>query len=395
MIPVVGNEVIQMAIYEDIGRAADEILDRVTDAVQNGNYAHMSEDIAQSIKRNNQIRTNPYASGASRHMTKDQLAEQKAHQTAFSRQAPATSGLSAMSALLTVFIAVNIAIVVVLVLVALFAGFIPKVGSDVRILALVAAGVFGALDLVFVHFLRDTNRRKNTQLLFAKYQKIIGKSEYYQIQELEVKTGQTHEKVVSDIRSMMDAQQLPGASLDPGETTLILSDYARSQYRSLMQNTAARQQADSSLSPEARDIIKKGEEYVAQIHHLNDLIPEEEMSDKLDDLENIMKKIFAEVRKNPAKSTDLRRLMDYYLPTTLKLVQAYADVENKPETENITAMKKEIASSLDMINEACNKIFDEMFEDDAWDISSDINVMKSMMKQDGLVEDDNFSPSDK
>ena len=75
------------------------------------------------------------------------------------------------------------------------------------------------------------------------------------------------------------------------------------------------------------------------------------------------------------------------LNTTNKLVQAYADAENQPDTENISQIKKEIEDSLDMINAACEKIFDEMFTDDAWDISSDINVMKRMMEQDGLVDD--------
>ena len=68
-------------------------------------------------------------------------------------------------------------------------------------------------------------------------------------------------------------------------------------------------------------------------------------------------------------------------------MQAYADAENQPDTENISQIKKEIEDSLDMINAACEKIFDEMFTDDAWDISSDINVMKRMMEQDGLVDD--------
>ena len=80
--------------------------------------------------------------------------------------------------------------------------------------------------------------------------------------------------------------------------------------------------------------------------------------------------------------------MSYYLPTTVKLLTAYSQIDDKPELgANITGTKKEISDSLDMINDAFEKLFDSMFEDMSWDVSSDISVMKTMMAQDGLAMD--------
>ena len=83
----------------------------------------------------------------------------------------------------------------------------------------------------------------------------------------------------------------------------------------------------------------------------------------------------------------MRKLIEYYLPTTAKLLNAYIDLEKQPEVgDNIKNTKIEIENTLDTINDAFEKLLDSMFEDMAWDISSDINVMKNMMAQDGLTE---------
>ena len=123
------------------------------------------------------------------------------------------------------------------------------------------------------------------------------------------------------------------------------------------------------------------------------------MSDKLYRLENIMNRIFDQVEKDPDSADELHKLMNYYLPTTLKLLANYRTMEQRGvsygemkearETtdvgENIVKTKKEIDSAMDTINEAFENLLDSLFQDMAWDISSDISVMKSMMAQDGLT----------
>ena len=112
------------------------------------------------------------------------------------------------------------------------------------------------------------------------------------------------------------------------------------------------------------------------------------MSDKLYRLEEITKRIFEQVQKDPSKEKDLRKLMNYYLPTTTKLLNAYADLNDQPEAgENIRETKRQIEGSMDVINEAFEKLLDDLFQEQAWDLSSDLNVMKTMMAQDGLTDD--------
>ena len=81
--------------------------------------------------------------------------------------------------------------------------------------------------------------------------------------------------------------------------------------------------------------------------------------------------------------------MRYYLPTTLKLVNAYREFEQQPaQGENIRSAKEEIKKSLDVINQAFEKLLDSLFEDDALDISTDISVLHTMLAQEGLTGSD-------
>ena len=106
-------------------------------------------------------------------------------------------------------------------------------------------------------------------------------------------------------------------------------------------------------------------------------------------MENIITKIFAEVRANPSLASNLSMFMDYYLPTTTKLINAYAEMDAQPvQGGNIQSAKKEIENSLDTINDAYENLLDSFFKEQALDVATDISVMKTMMKQEGLTPDD-------
>ena len=81
--------------------------------------------------------------------------------------------------------------------------------------------------------------------------------------------------------------------------------------------------------------------------------------------------------------------MEYYLPTTVKLLDAYQQLESQPiQGENIRNSRKEIEQTLDTLNVAFEKLLDSLFEDVAWDVSSDISVLHTMLAQEGLTGND-------
>ncbi len=101
-----------------------------------------------------------------------------------------------------------------------------------------------------------------------------------------------------------------------------------------------------------------------------------------------MDRIFDRVEQNPESVDDIRRLMEYYLPTTVKLLEAYQELSAQPvDGDNIRASMKEIEDTLDTLNAAFERLLDNLFQDTAWDVSSDISVLQTMLAQEGLTED--------
>ena len=148
----------------------------------------------------------------------------------------------------------------------------------------------------------------------------------------------------------------------------------------------------SAVSEETRSILAEGREFISHIHECNEKIPDETMTQKLDVLENVVTRIFQQVEQKPESAPDLHRMMSYYLPITRKLIDAYIELDDQNlKGENATKTRREIELSLDTINSAFETFLDSFFEDTAWDISSDISTLKTMMARDGLTGNRDFA----
>ena len=136
-------------------------------------------------------------------------------------------------------------------------------------------------------------------------------------------------------------------------------------------------------------MIEEGNAYIEQIRKSNDAIPGVEISNKMYHLENVIRRIFKRVEQHPELIDDLHKFMDYYLPTTVKLLQAYEELDKQDvEGDNIKTAKKEIENTLDTINQAFENLLDSCYKDTAWDISTDISVLNTMLAKEGLTGDE-------
>ena len=231
---------------------------------------------------------------------------------------------------------------------------------------------------------------------YALYKEILEKNHYADVSNLAKKVGLPEEKIVSELRDLTNKGFFKQGHFDDQEKTFIADDRIYQQYLETQANAAVvrreaeqRAKEESSISPEVMEVLDRGNAYIAEIHRINDMIPGDEVSKKLARMENIVTKIFAEVREKPELASNLSMFMDYYLPTTAKLINAYAEMDARPvQGENIQSAKREIENSLDTINDAYENLLDSFFKDQALDVATDISVMKTMMKQEGLAPDD-------
>ena len=124
---------------------------------------------------------------------------------------------------------------------------------------------------------------------------------------------------------------------------------------------------------------------IREIRELNDRIADRIISDKIDRIELLTTRIFHLVEERPAMKPQIRKFMNYYLPTTLKLLDSYALLEAQGiEGDNITASKKEIERTMDTLIAGFEKQLDRLFCSQAMDITADVEVLEGMMAQDGL-----------
>lgn len=138
------------------------------------------------------------------------------------------------------------------------------------------------------------------------------------------------------------------------------------------------------------------DEILTRLRKLNDAIPGEEMSDKISRLEAVAAKIFDQAESSPEKLPQMRRFLDYYLPTSLKLLETYAELEAQGiEGENIRESKHRIEDAMDTLVVAFENQLDKLFQADALDVSADIDVMENMLRADGLTGADPFDLSTK
>ena len=145
---------------------------------------------------------------------------------------------------------------------------------------------------------------------------------------------------------------------------------------------------NSRLTPEVKAIIQKGNEYIKSIRESNDAIPGEQISEKIYRIEILVKRIFQQTENHPENVPDLRKLMEYYLPMTVKLLKAYEELDRQPvQGDNIMKSKGEIEDTLDTLNIAFEKLLDNLFQDTAWDVSADISVLNTMLAQEGLTDE--------
>ena len=142
---------------------------------------------------------------------------------------------------------------------------------------------------------------------------------------------------------------------------------------------------ETTGNPEIDSLLKERDRALSEMRRLNDAIEDEKISAQIDHLETVTAKIIDVVAKEPKKLPQIRRFMDYYLPTTLKILNAYDRMGSAGVSgENIDATKQKVEKMMDTIVLAYDKQLDALFGEEALDISTDITVMEQLLRQEGL-----------
>ena len=229
---------------------------------------------------------------------------------------------------------------------------------------------------------------------FKVYLKALGTKTSITLERLSRSVGKNERFVRKELQKMIKQGLFLEGHLDNEQKNLITSDetfreFERSRLELEQRKRSQAVQAAKAPDPKIQEVLDKGNAYVKEIRRCNDEIPGEEISAKIDRMEAIVRKIFERAEAHPEVIPDMKKLMDYYLPMTVKLLNAYADMDRQPvQGETIRKSKQEIDATLDTLNAAFEKLLDELFQDAAIDVSSDISVLNTLLAQEGLTGSD-------
>lgn len=234
---------------------------------------------------------------------------------------------------------------------------------------------------------------------------------FCQIEELAAKMNLSEKEMLKELKKMIRSGAFPQGHIDEQGTCLMLDDRSYQQYLQAQRSWKQRQEAEKEekqrqearkkeqkreqkkeaqeISPEIQAMVQEGGRYITSLREANDAILGEVISAKLDKLELIISKIFESVIRHPEQAGEMKKFMEYYLPTTLKLVNTYREFDGLPvKGENITTAMTEIERTLDTIIVAFEKLLDDLFQDTAFDVSADISVLEAMFAREGYKESD-------
>jgi hypothetical protein len=266
-----------------------------------------------------------------------------------------------------------------------------------------AAAFLGLGGLAMLGF---SSRMKKTHRRFGKYLAVIGSRKVMRVRDIAAAIPVSEDQACEDLEKMIDEGRFPpGAYLDMSTRAMVIdgsmAQDAPAREIKLSFETeapfrqAAKPEVKAEPKPEPKPQAKPesappADPYLSkldEIRRMDELIENEEVSRKIQRIREVTACIFDQVKENPEKLDQIRTFMNYYLPTTLKLLNAYAQLEKqKVSGENIRVSMERIEKMLSQLVFAFEQQLDQMFEADALDISSDIKVLERMMAKDGLSE---------
>ena len=233
------------------------------------------------------------------------------------------------------------------------------------------------------------------------YLKLAGNNHYINVSDIAQFTNESKKKVLAELRQFIRQGFYPEGHLDSKGTCLMLDNKIYSEYLEIekqrrIQAKEAREAKRSEqesipeqsavVKTELEQLIAEGQVYIDQLRIMNDHIQGEEISAKLFRLESLLKQIYARLEEHPEQLPQLKKFLEYYLPTTLKLVAAYEEFDAMSEQgPNIVEAKAEIEKTMDTINDAFAELLNRLYRDTAFDVTTDAQVLQTMLAQEGLT----------
>lgn len=372
---------------KDLSNLEDQIMSTVSNALKAIDFANLKKDINDKTENTlNQVKSK-FNGYSEKYMRLNKKSKNDISKYISKRPAGSMSGILYILFGISGCLVYGSSVLIFIIFKILFG----MIGSNVLFVS-----AFLLLVVSVGLLLRGITLRKRVKR-FKKYVRFIDDNNYFLINDLAKFAREKESFVVKDLSKMIDLGMFLEGHIDEEKTYFMLNDEVYNDYLNLKNQQIAKEIDNEKLNEEIENLekdeiestIKIGRNYIEQIKNIKNELYKEEIAVKLDKLGNISNQILIQVEKNPNKIQEVNKFINHYLPITIKLINSYKDINNQSvQGENIENAKIEIEKSIDLINSAFENLLDDLYEDVVLDISTDISVLKTLFKQEGLTEDD-------
>lgn len=222
------------------------------------------------------------------------------------------------------------------------------------------------------------------------YLDTLGKRDECTVAELSATAGCSVHRVHRDLRMLAQNTWIGQMYLSNDSSHVFFSETAYQNYLQAQKKASILPPNEPPAAEVRSEMLDAAAAQCAQLQQLLPLLDDEQVRSQTERLHTLAEKILEHVRRHPEKQDDVRKFCRYYLPTTLKLLRTYAQLDDDPvEGIHTDTIRSDIPGILHTLEKAFSSLLDSLYADVAMDVSSDIRVLRSMLEQEGLADSEN------
>ncbi|MBP3853208.1 MAG: 5-bromo-4-chloroindolyl phosphate hydrolysis family protein [Erysipelotrichaceae bacterium] len=280
-------------------------------------------------------------------------------------------------------------------------------GKTMMIIGAVTMFVLGWIGFISLGLLiygymmfRQGKDTQSAMVRFNQYYRVLKRKDPATVEELAKAANVPTNYVLSDLQQMIDKGLFMQGHLDRANNLMYVSDDMYEEGVDVEQVQPAKEEVvsakeevedifDEDAAPESvRKTVIKAEKNIQKMQRRKKQIKSQYVKGQLDEMEATLRQIIEYVIAHPNTADGIDKLMKYYLPTSIKLLDTYRDLEAQTiQGGNIAKSKKDIEEVLVTLNQGYKILLDDLFKDTSMDVTSDISVLESLLAQEGLTNE--------
>ena len=217
---------------------------------------------------------------------------------------------------------------------------------------------------------------------YSAYLAIIGPNEAVEIETLAKKVGVKPKQAERDLQKMIEKGYFGKSAYINKELGYIFMSSRADEELTRARAAAMEKTRETSKKEAVKQSAEAYDQILDQIRAVNERIPDPEMTEKINQIESITREIFRAVEQAPEKRGKIDRFMSYFLPTTLKLLESYANLEKTNiDGKNINQSMRSIEIAMDTVVDGFRHQLDELYKSDAVSIETEVDVLTKMINR--------------